>query len=247
MISPPGDYPLWVMFAAVAITTGALGWLSHWLSVWLAFHPAKYIGVGPLGWQGIIPKNAEKIASDINKNLVQHFVNVGQIFEYLGPERTVNHITSTLRPQLDTLVDEVMLENHTVLWENLPISLKNRMYARMHRMLPRIIDDIVEDIGDQILWLVKTDHLIIQQFKTQPEKLVNLFLSCTQNSLKHVAWFCAIVGSFLSWIPLTLWLDYHLWWILPAGLGTILCFTSWLAVRWLFTPVDFQLFGLKMS
>lgn len=245
MVSPPNEYPLWVLFAAMAVATGLLGWLSHKLAVWLTFSPLKYKGIGPLGWQGIIPKQASAIASSLTKDLIQQFGNLGQIFEYLGPEKTVTHITSTLRPQLDTLVDDVMLENHTVLWENLPISLKNRMYARMHRMLPRVVDDIIEDIGDQILWIVKIENLVVQQFQNQPEKLVELFKNCSAETHHKLGWFCAIAGSLFSWIPLLLWFQFGYWWILPAGLAGLLCLTSWVALRWLFTPMEFKLLGFK--
>lgn len=244
---PPDDIPLWITFSAVAVVTGLLGWLSHWLAIWLSFNPLQRKGVGPVAWQGIIPKRAGEIASLLSKKLIQQFANVGQIFEYLSPEKIVTQITSSLRPQLDTLVDEVMLENHTVLWENLPITLKNRMYARMHRMLPRIIDDIIEDIGDQILWIVKIEHLVIKQFEQDPAKLVSLFKDCAGATLTKVAWIFALICSILSWIPLSLWLYLDTWWILPVGLSALLGLTSWLALRWMFTPFEINLLGFNFT
>lgn len=244
LMSPPDELPLWVLLSAVAVMTGLLGWLSHWLAVWLSFSPLKYRGISPLGWQGIIPKRSSEIALNLSKDLIQHFANVGQIFEYLSPERIVTQITSGLRPQLDTLVDEVMLENHTVLWENLPISLKNRMYARMHRMLPRVVDDIIEDIGDQILWIVKIEHLVVKQFERHPEELVNLFRDCSGATLRKIAWFFAISCSVLSWIPLSIWLITDVWWTLPAGLAGLLVVASWIALRWLFTPLEVRFLGV---
>lgn len=224
--------------------TGLLGWLSHWLALWLSFNPLQQRGVGPFRWQGIIPKNAGDIAASLSKDLIQPFAHVGQVFEYLSPERIVTHITGNLRPQLDTLVDEVMLVNHTVLWENLPVTLKNRMYARMHRMLPRVVDDIIEEIGDQILWIVKIEHMVVKQFEQNPKQLVDLFQDCTGATLNKIAWFFAITCSVLSWIPLAAWLITDIWWVLPAGLAGLLVLTSWIALRWLFTPVEVRFFGI---
>ncbi|MDX1692679.1 MAG: hypothetical protein R3208_02870 [Ketobacteraceae bacterium] len=243
-MSPPDEIPLWVLLSAAAVLTGLLGWLSHWLAVWLSFKPLRFRGIGPLGWQGIIPRRASEIAVTITRDLINQFANVGQIFEYLSPERIVTQITGNLRPQLDTLVDEVMLENHTILWENLPVSLKNRMYARMHRMLPRVVDDIIEDIGDQILWIVKIEDLVVQQFERHPDALVELFRDCSGATLNRVGWFFAITCSILSWIPLTAWLLTDIWWVLPLGLSGLLVITSWVALRYLFTPLEVRFLGM---
>lgn len=236
MMSPPGADPVWTLFAAVAVVTGMLGWFSHFLAMWLSFKPVRFTGIGPFGWQGIIPKQAGGIASQLSKDLIQQVANVGQILEYLSPEKIVTQINSSLRPQLDTLVDQVMLQNHTVLWENLPITIKNRMYARMHRMLPRVIDDIIEDIGDQILWLVKIEPLVVAQFESHPEKLVKLFQDCHSNTFTRIAWFFALSCSLLSWAPLLLWFYLDIWWILPVGLSVLLAGASWIALRWLVSP-----------
>lgn len=230
---PPTELPPWLLCSIITLLTGLLGWVSHWLAVCMSFSPLSYKGVGVIGWQGIIPKKAGEISSAITKDLVQQFGNVGQIFEYLGPEKVVNHITNALRPQLDTIVDDVMYKKHMVLWENLPISLKNRIYARMHRMLPRVIDDIVEDIGDQILWIVQLEHLIGKQFEEKPEQLVALFRNCSQDTLVKAAWFSAISCSVLSWIPLSLWFYLETWWVLPLGLAALMILSSWVALSWL--------------
>src|SRR5690554_4699889 len=48
----------------IAICAGLIGWITNWLAVQLTFYPVEFRGLGRwIGWQGIIPAKAEKMAT----------------------------------------------------------------------------------------------------------------------------------------------------------------------------------------
>lgn len=44
--------------------------------------------------------------------------------------------------ELEHLIDEVMIDRNAVLWENLPYSIKRRIYAQAHKQLPNTLKNL---------------------------------------------------------------------------------------------------------
>ena len=122
------------------------GWCVPNLARFLALWPRFFVGVRPMfGWQGYFHANSPLYVDHWSKELLEKVSGLPQIFEYLGPEKIITHQLANLRPQIDGIIDDVMNEDNAVMWENLPVLVKNRFYLRAHRLLPRIIDDIIEE------------------------------------------------------------------------------------------------------
>lgn len=95
-------------------------------------------------------------------------------FEYLAPEATIRHLDTELRPWLDSLLDEIMLEQSPNAWENAPLALKNRMYAHLHQQLPRVLDDMIDDLAEQSSWRINYETLLHDAYRNNPNTLLNL-------------------------------------------------------------------------
>jgi uncharacterized membrane protein YheB (UPF0754 family) len=55
--------PAFIAYASIPVTCGFIGWVTNWLALKMTFYPLRFIGIPPvLGWQGIIPRKAAKIA-----------------------------------------------------------------------------------------------------------------------------------------------------------------------------------------
>lgn len=217
--------------------------LTGWLSLRLAFRaavwPRHFIGVPPyLGWQGHLFSHLELYITHWSRGLLEKIGTLDQVFEHVGPEKIISHQLSRLRPQVDSFIDDVMATRNQVLWENLPILLKNRFYSRAHRMLPRIIDDIVEDLGDSLRRIVTYPQLLHFAEQDRPGTLENFYRLLTELIFQRLIRFCVLMGfiggllqAVVGWI-----LDAHspAYWILTgAALGV--CF-FWLAQRRVKSP-----------
>ena len=50
-------------YASIPVAAGVVGWFTNWVAIVLTFRPLEFVGVRPwLGWQGIIPMKAERMA-----------------------------------------------------------------------------------------------------------------------------------------------------------------------------------------
>lgn len=222
------------------------GWLALRLAQWAAVWPRRFIGLPPyLGWQGYLFSHLELYVTRWSRGLLEKLGTLDQIFEHVGPEKIISHQLSRLRPQVDSFIDDVMASRNQVLWENLPILVKNRFYARAHRMLPRIIDDIVEDLGDSLRRIVTYPQLLHFAEQDAPGTLARFYDLLTRRAFDRLVRFCVTAG-FLGGLAQCAagWLldaRHPLFWIL-TGATIGLCF-FWLAQRRVNTPVVPTVFG----
>ncbi len=202
------------------------GWMTLRLAQWAALHPRRFIGIPPfLGWQGYLFSHLELYITHWSRGLLEKLGTLDQIFEHVGPEKIISQQLSRLRPQVDSFIDEVMAARNQVLWENLPILVKNRLYARAHRMLPRIIDDIVEDLGDGLRRIANYPQLLHFAEQEQPGTLEQLYHLLTRRAFARLTRLCIISGFAAGLLQLTIGsllnASHALFWILSGGaIGT---------------------------
>ena len=55
----------WFLYASMPLVAAAIGYGTKIAAIYMMFRPLKFIGLKPpyLGWQGIVPRNAERMAS----------------------------------------------------------------------------------------------------------------------------------------------------------------------------------------
>ena len=44
-----------LIYLAIPITSALVGWLTNVVAIKMTFYPLNFIGIKPIGWQGIIP------------------------------------------------------------------------------------------------------------------------------------------------------------------------------------------------
>ncbi len=221
------------------------GWLMVKLVHFMALWPKKFIGLFNLiGWQGQLYKSQHLYIPFWSRTLIEKLTNLQQVFEYIGPEKLVSHLLSNLRPQIDGIIDDVMSEDNSVLWENLPILVKNRFYARTHRLLPRIIDDIVEELGDSLGRTVSFQKLIQYAENQNPGTLQKLYEALSLRTYKSMARFCAYLGFMVGVVQCVIAYlvdtNEFTYWSVSAALSVFFFF--WICQHWIkypYRPIKF--------
>lgn len=235
------DHLLGVAPALLPLLMAICGWLTLRLAQWSSLIPRRPIGIGSwFGWQGYFYAHISDFINYWSRGLLDRLGTIDQIFEQIGPEKIVSHQLARLRPQLDSFIDEVMAGQNRVLWENMPILVKNRFYARTHRMLPRIIDDIVEELGDNVRRMVTYQQLFEFAEKDNPGTLLRVYHTLTLRGFNKLAWLCLYCGLAAGALQLAVAVPLHLlhnetyWLVTAISIGTGF---FWLCQNWLQFPL----------
>ena len=233
---------------SIPVIAGLVGIITNWLAIKLTFYPITFWGIKPfLGWQGIIPSKARKMAEISVDSTLSRLGSVSEVIEQMNPVIIGEHILSTLEPRLDELVDEIMRKQHRTLWQNLPKPLKQIAYTRVKEELPKVVDNLVADIAPKIESLFDLKAMVIDHLEKDKTLLNRIFLECGEKEFAFIVksglWF-----GFLFGLPQLL-----LWYFFPSPLILPICgflvgwATNWLALNMIFRPVaPFKFLGLKV-
>lgn len=214
-----------------------VGWITNWLAIQMSFYPVRFIGVGMIGWQGVIPRKAEKMAHICIDRTLKQFGDLNEVYRKLEPQRIVEQILAQVTPRLDEYIDEVMYEIQPVLWDNMPLFLRNRIYEWARAQLPSRIETLVADFGDDLNDLVDLKALLSRQLASHPDLMNRIFKEAGEVELNSVINKGAIIGGILGTVLAPIWLRYPEPWVLPLGGFVVGFITNWLAINLIFSPL----------
>jgi uncharacterized membrane protein YheB (UPF0754 family) len=235
------DYPVlieWLKLLSIPVIAGLVGISTNWLAIKLTFYPLEFRGIPPLlGWQGIIPSKARKMAEISVDSTLSRLGSVSEIIEQMNPAIIGQHILATLTPRLEELVDEIMRKRHRTLWQNLPKPIKQIAYSRVKAEVPRIVDNLVSDITPKIESLFDLKAMVIDHLEQDKQLLNRIFLECGRDEFSFIIrsglWF-----GFLFGLPqLVLWYFLPLPALLPICGFLVGWATNWLALNMIFRPL----------
>lgn len=228
----------WVIYASLPIIAALIGWGTNWLAIQMTFYPLTYKGVTPfLGWQGVIPRKAEKMASVVVDRTIIRFGNMDDVFQKLEPEKITAQIISQIKPRIEEYIDEIMYERQAVLWDNLPVTVKKKVYKWAHSQIPRRIEGLVAEFGAELSSLIDIKELFVEELKEHPELMVRIFQEVGDREFSFIVKSGLFFGFMFGCLQVPLWLQYGEVWMLPA-FGFVVGFaTNWLALNVIFRPL----------
>ena len=226
-----------VALLTVPLMAAIVGWFTNWLAIQMSFYPVQFIGIGGIGWQGVIPRKSEKMAHICIDRTLQQFGDLNAVYRKLEPHRIVEQVVAQVNPRLDEYIDEVMYEIQPVLWDNLPLFLRHRIYEWAREQLPSRIESLVEDFGDDLNDLVDLKTLLSRELEHHPDLMNRIFQQAGSVELRSVINRGAIIGGLLGAMLAPLWAKYPEPWLLPLGGFAVGFLTNWLAINLIFSPL----------
>jgi uncharacterized membrane protein YheB (UPF0754 family) len=247
---------------SIPVFTGVIGYIINWTGVWMLFHPLEFHGVrlpglaplarllprklqeipgimhGGVGWQGIIPSRASKMASIAVDKGIAKLGSPGDFYQQLEPDKIAEHIVTTSQRDIRDVVERIMRRDHARLWSDLPPRVREAVHARVQQQLPAIVRDVTDDIGSNIDQLLDVNLMTIDHLEKNPELVNRIFLDVGQRELNLMIRFGFVFGFVLG-IPVAAITHFvPEWWLLPV-LGVVVGWTTnLLGMQLIFEPVE---------
>ena len=239
----------WVAYACLPVMAALIGWLTNWLAIQMTFYPLAFKGFTPLlGWQGVIPRKSEKMASVVVDRTITRFGNMDDVFQKLEPEKITEQIISQIEPRIEEYIDEIMYERQAVLWDNLPYTIKKKVYQWAHSQIPRRIEGLVAEFGSELGSLIDIKELFVEELKDHPELMVRIFQEVGATEFSFIVKSGLLFGFLFGLLQVPIWLQYGALWMLPVFGFAVGFATNWLALNVIFRPLYPRSFlGMKFQ
>ena len=223
----------------IPLVAALIGWGTNWLAITLSLRPVNFVGVNRwLGWQGVIPRKAERMAHICIDGTLQRLGNLHAVYERLDPELITGQVLARVTPHLDDYIDDVMYELHPVLWDNLPLRMRRRIYRWAEQRLPERVEAMVDDFGQELGDLVDLKALISEELAERPEFMNEVFQEAGEAQFRFVIRAGGGFGGLLGVGVMAAWLLNPAPFVLILGGLAVGFVTNWLALNVIFRPLE---------
>ncbi len=231
----------WAVLSIIPVTA-FVTWAHVWMALKMVFYPIKFWGfhLGPLpvGWQGIVPRKAGRISGIITDNTLSKLGSLREFLEAMDPEDMARIIGEQVGFELEHLIDEVMIDRNAVLWENLPYSIKRRIYAQAHKQLPGVLRELVTELTMNVESLVDMREMVVSQMEGDRRLMVRMFLKVGQKEINFIWHISALIGMFFGVFQMVVWFVVPWHWTVPFWTSIWGFLTNWIAIWMVFNPIE---------
>ncbi|MFE5567352.1 DUF445 domain-containing protein [Amycolatopsis japonica] len=214
-----------------------IGYVTKRVAIEMMFKPVEFVGVKPfLGWQGVLPANAERMAATATEMLTNNLVDPKEIFARLDPAQVAKEIEQPLLRIVEDVTREVMEQYQPRLWEVLPNTAQRLLLKRVQAEAPRAITKIMGEISENIEDVLDLKHMVVTNLVRDKALLNRLIRDITRPEMRFIARSGIVFGFSLGCVQLLVWALTKSPIVLPLfGIG-IGWFTDWIALKMIFLP-----------
>jgi len=211
-------------YISIPIVAALVGWVTNYVGVKMLFYPIEWRGVWPMmrwegqplgffGWQGIVPAKRFAMAGRMVDVTISRLLSVSEIFGRLEPKNLAHLLAPTVSP--------------SVLGGWVPGLFLRIFLRRTSGDLLRSIEKVVD---------VKT--IVVRGLATDPSVLGSFFQRVAAKELKFLIDSGFGFGFLLGLLQMIQWMLYPKNWTLPVGGAIVGFITNWIALKWIFEPLE---------
>ncbi|WP_370945038.1 DUF445 domain-containing protein [Amycolatopsis sp. cg5] len=227
----------WPLYASIPLVAALIGYVTKLVAIRMMFQPLEFVGIKPfLGWQGIVPKRAARMASIACDTMTQQLIKPAEVLERLDPARVAKELEKPLLSAVEEIVRDVASQYQADLWESMPVRMQEMVIRRVQAEAPKMIAGVLDAIKEDIDQVFDLKDMVVTALVKDKALLNRIFKESGSKEFQFIARSGLVFGGLIGVIQLIVWLLFRFPLIMPLfGLFTG-WFTDWLALKMIFVP-----------
>lgn len=228
---------LWI-YLAIPLVAGVVGYVTKSLAVQMIFRPVEFVGIPPwLGWQGILPRKAEKIAAHSADLMAARLLDSNELFQRLDPDRMMLELQKPLMEAAESLIREIGETYAPGVWTRMPLSWRRRVIERFQSEIPGMVNELWSQASGNVTEYFDIRRVVTENLVRDKAKLNEIFWRVGGPELRFFRnigfWF----GLGIGLVQLACWMAWHEPLLMPLFGGMIGFISDWIALQMLFRPL----------
>ena len=234
----------WFIYLSMPFVAAFVGYTTKLVALQMLYRPIEFVGIGPFGWQGVVPRRAGKTASLTIQMLTDKLLKPEELLEKIDAKQTVEDLREPLTRSIDEMSRELVDQVRPGLWDSLPDVGRTAVKTRMHAAAPRVVDNLLTEMKSDLPRFIDLQYLAVTVLVKNKEQLNDLLQGMGGAALKFIRRSGIYFGFAIGLVQMVAWAFFHNAWIMPA-FGFFTGFASdWLALNLIFIPREpKKLFG----
>lgn len=207
------------LYLSMPITSGVVGYVTNVIALKMMFHPLEFFGIKPpyLGWQGIVPRKAGKMASIACDTIVPRLVSEREIFSRLDPQRVAAEIEGPIVQLVDQLLEELMTEYEPTLWETLPLSARALIAKRVKNDAPDVVAAVMDDFKTHVDTIFDLKDMVVTTLMRDKSLINKIFLETGKQEFIFIERSGFYFGFVFGIFQMIGWTFFKAQWQLPCS------------------------------
>ncbi|GLW93094.1 DUF445 family protein [Actinokineospora globicatena] len=226
----------WLVYLSMPVVAAVIGYVTKRAAIEMMFRPLEFVGVWRLGWQGVIPRNAERMATVAMELMTTNLIAPREVFGRLDPKRVADELRGPIERAVDEIARDVLAEYQPNLWELLPRQAQDRVLGRIRREAPAVVERLMREVAQDIEALLDVKAMAVRALVRDKAVLNRLIRGTAAPEMRFIArsgiWFGLVIGV----VQLVTWALTKNPWVLPVFGGITGWLTDWLALKMIFFP-----------
>jgi uncharacterized membrane protein YheB (UPF0754 family) len=229
----------WYIDLSIPVVAAIIGYVTKLVAIRMMFEPVEFVGVRPfLGWQGIVPRRAARMASIAVDTMTRDLVSAREVIARLDPGRVAQELAEPMRLASEEITREVMTEFQPDLWDAMPEPMRRLLISRVRAESPNMIASVLGEIQRDPEAVFDLKEMVITNLVTDKALLNRIFQEAGKKEFRFIARSGIYFGATIGLLQMTLWVLFHEPLIMPAFGLVVGWFTDWLALKMIFNPKE---------
>ncbi|HSW12319.1 MAG TPA: DUF445 domain-containing protein [Solimonas sp.] len=227
----------WMIYVSMPFVAAAIGYFTKIIAIHMMFEPIEFVGKKPyFGWQGIVPRNAARMAGIAVDTLTQKLLKTEELFGRLDPARVAKEIEKPLMEAVEDITREVAAIYAPGLWQSAPDSVRKALVSRVQSEAPKLIADLMVEVKKNVNKVFDLKHMVVTNLIKDKRLLNRIFRDVGAGEFRFIRNSGLYFGFALGCIQALTWAVTQSPWVMPIFGGLTGWFTDWLALRMVFEP-----------
>jgi uncharacterized membrane protein YheB (UPF0754 family) len=227
----------WIVLLIPAISA-FVGWFTNVVAVRMMFYPVEFVGIPPyLGWQGVIPANALRLAKVSNALITEKLLSLRELFdETFDAQAFTGRLGAIIDEMTEQVIDEIANKRAKLAWDNAGEFMQNRVRERVRDEVLEVSRAIAMDLADHIDDILDIERTVLEAIERNRGLMGEMFYAVGRAEFKFIERSGLYFGFLLGVPQMIIWVQHPLPWILPAAGFVVGYLTNWIAIKLVFSP-----------
>lgn len=228
----------WHIYVAMPLVAALIGWITKVVAIRMMFRPYTREGIGPVAWQGIIPRRAPQMVDVLCETLTGRLISADEIIGRIDARQLATHIERPLRAAVGEITPRIAAEYQPTLWNLLPEPARDLVVQRAQEIAPDVVPGLVKKLRKNINDVFDLRAMVTEEFLRDPEILESMFLDVGRREFAFIRRSGLVFGFFIGLVQVAAWALFQEPLLLPIFGVFTGWFTDWAALRLIFNPPE---------
>ncbi|WP_161895268.1 DUF445 domain-containing protein [Gordonia spumicola] len=227
----------WLIYLSMPIIAAFVGWSTKLVALEMIFKPIEFRGIGPIGWQGIVPRRAGKVGSTTIELLTSNLLRPEELLDRFDAHEAVEAIREPLTSAIEEITRDVAEEIRPGLWDSLPSAARRAIHARIEQQAPVVVEHLLDEMRSDISRYIDLQYLAVTTLVRNKEKLNKLLKTVTSGAMSFVRRSGIYFGFGIGLVQMVAWGLFQNPWIMPIFGFSVGFLSDYIALNMLFRPL----------